>query len=152
MLLKDRNHNNGIVVILKNPSRASEDVSDKTVYTVAKYIFRNLKEIGKIIVLNLMPFYETYSEKLIEHPEIIDVENFKHIDSFTKNYNKTIIAWGNNPKGFAKDKYDELIDKVFKLLQKHKNNIFYVDKFSKLGYPKHGQVWKYADVIHPFAI
>ena len=50
-----------VVVILKNPSRATKDISDKTVFNVTNYIHKNrvnykqLKNTGTIIILNLIP-------------------------------------------------------------------------------------------------
>ena len=66
----DSSKKKGIVVILKNPSRAKQHVSDKTVYNVSNYIFRNrnkfapLHEVGNITIVNLIPHFQTYSERL----------------------------------------------------------------------------------------
>ena len=145
-----------IIVILKNPSRANKTISDKTVYNVSQYIFRNrvsnpiLEDIGTIIILNLIPNYETYSEKLaeLEHG-IISKENLNIIEELTAQHNKVIIAWGNAPKGLKKD-YDILRERTLEILNKNENSVFYVDKLSKQFNPKHGQIWGYADELKTY--
>ncbi|MBC5842620.1 DUF1643 domain-containing protein [Flavobacterium sp. F-380] len=88
-----------IIVIMKNPSRATLEVSDKTVFNVCNYIFKNkndraeLKNIGKIIILNLIPFYETYSKELVAlKDEIIDLANLEVIKNYTSKDSRVIIA------------------------------------------------------------
>jgi hypothetical protein len=138
-----------LTVILKNPSRATKDISDKTVYTVTSYVHKNrekypqLKNIGTVIILNLIPFYETYSELLAEsNLKIIDKKNMQTINDLTLKHKNVIIGWGDHPKGLYKE-YEELKKKALNTLKANKNNIFYVDKLSKNGNPKHGQVWGY---------
>ncbi len=66
----DESKKEAVGVILKNPSRATKEVSDKTVYNVSSYIYRNgikypeFKNVGSIIILNLIPHYQTYSNQL----------------------------------------------------------------------------------------
>lgn len=146
----------GIVVILKNPSRATKDISDKTVYTVTNYIYKNrekfeqLKNVGTVIILNLIPFYQTESDKLVTYgPNIIDRDNLKAIRDFTTTYNKVIIAWGNHPKGLPNE-YEKIKKSVLEILQTNNNTIYYIDKLSIQGNPKHGQVWKYKDEIKSY--
>lgn len=138
-----------LLVILKNPSRATKDISDKTVFNVTNYVFNNrdkykaFKEIGEIVILNLIPYYETYSELLAKsNINIIDPQNLKTIDELSSKNSKVLIAWGDHPKGLLKE-YEEIKSKIFEILKTNKNNIFYVDKLSKKGNPKHGQIWGY---------
>jgi len=150
---KDEN----IIVILKNPSRADLKISDKTVYNVSNYIYRNrekyteLKNIGSITILNLMPNYETYSDQLKSlKSNIIDQENLKTINEFCKAHKKVIIAWGNHPSGLFNE-YEILKSLTMNILDKNQNEVYYVDKMSKAENPKHGQVWGYENelVKHP---
>ncbi len=145
-----------IIVILKNPSRANKEISDKTVYNVSNYIYRNqnryqeLKNIGNITILNLIPYYQTYSEKLIELKEaIIDPENLKTINNFTKKNNKVIIAWGNHPSGLFHE-YESLKLSVMDILKTNQSKIYFIEKFSQAGNPKHGQIWGYSDAFVQF--
>jgi len=144
-----------IVVIMKNPSKASHEISDCTVYRVTNYIHRNankkeLQNIGKIIILNLIPLYETYSGKLVESAiPLEDKKNIDIIDKYCSENEKVIIAWGNYPKGLRKE-YEQIKCKVFKILEKHKNKVFYVQSLSKSNNPKHGQIWGYNDTLKSF--
>lgn len=136
-----------LLVILKNPSRASKDISDKTVFTVTNYVHRNrkkisaFKNIGTVIIVNLIPFYETYADQLgILGVNIIDKQNQDTIMDLTSKHKNVIVAWGDHPKGLYKE-YEQLKQTTFDTLRANKNNVFYVDKLSKNGNPKHGQVW-----------
>ena len=145
-----------IIVIMKNPSRATLDVSDKTVFNVCNYIFlkkndrKELKNIGKIIILNLIPFYETYSKELIAiKDKIIDTENLEIVKKFTSTDCRVIIAWGNHPDKLYKE-YEILKQKVFQILKENDNKVFYVDKLSAAGNPKHAQIWGYNNELKKY--
>jgi hypothetical protein len=147
----NENKKESLIVILKNPSRATKDISDKTVFNVTNYIYKNsnrykqLKNVGTIIILNLIPNYETYSENLLNiTSNIIDRQNLKTIDNFSSQHNNVIIAWGNPPKGL-KNEYNKIKEEVLLTLKKNKNHIYYIHKLSALGNPKHGQIWAYKD-------
>jgi hypothetical protein len=153
----DSNLKETLLVILKNPSRATKDISDKTVYTVTSYVHKNrekyspFKDIGTVIILNLIPFYQTYAELLAtSNLNIIDKENIRTISDLTSKHKNVIIAWGNHPKGLYKE-YEELKKTTFDNLKTNKNNVFYVDKLSKKGNPKHGQVWGYDNKLLSFS-
>jgi hypothetical protein len=142
-----------IIVIMKNPSRATLEVSDKTVFNVCNYIFLNkkdrteLKNIGKIIILNLIPFYETYSKELIVlKQEIIDMANLQVIKKYTSQDSRVIIAWGNHPDKLYNE-YEILKQAVFQILKDNKNEVYYVDKLSAAGNPKHAQIWGYENEL-----
>lgn len=142
-----------IIVILKNPSRATLEESDKTVNTVVQYVNKNrekyseLNKIGKIVILNLMPFYEPYSNKLQGIKSVFDEKNMDILNKFCSKNKKVIIAWGNHPSGLFHE-YQEIKAKVLEILVKNKNEVFFVRKennsillFNKN--PLHGQVWGY---------
>lgn len=143
----------GIGVILKNPSRANQIISDKTVYNVANYINQNrerhdaLKNIGIITILNLIPDYMTDSRQLQTlKSTLIDPENLRILNEYCHKNKKIIIAWGNSPKGLYDD-YEELKKRAMKILVENKNEVYFVDRMTKSGNPKHGQVWAYADPL-----
>ena len=149
----DESKNESIVVILKNPSRANKEVSDKTVFNVSSYIYKNknkypeFQDIGSIVILNLIPNYQTYSDQLEPlRNEIIDFQNLHTIDRFTKKSVNVIIAYGNHPRGLFKE-YEELKIKVMDILSVNNNKVLYVDKMSKANNPKHGQIWRYKDPL-----
>ncbi|HMS65629.1 MAG TPA: DUF1643 domain-containing protein [Ignavibacteria bacterium] len=154
----DKSLNDTILVILKNPSRATKDISDKTVYNVTSFIYKNrgkfrqFKNTGEIIILNLIPFYETYSEQLAKSKlKIIDSDNMKTIKNFTSKHKNVIVAWGDHPKGLLKE-YEELKNSVRNILKINKNKVFYIDKLSKSGNPKHGQIWGYENDLLNFKL
>lgn len=147
-----------IIVIMKNPSRATLEVSDKTVFNVCNYIFKNkngideLKNVGKIIILNLIPFYETYSKELVAVKEgIIDPENLEVIKSYTSKDSRVIIAWGNPPKKLDSE-YEILKQEVFQILKNNNNEVYYVDKLSAAGNPKHAQIWGYENELKKYEL
>ena len=152
----EENLKESVVVILKNPSRATKDISDKTVFNVTNYIHKNrenykqLKNTGTIIILNLIPFYETYSDQLaISKTKIIDKENLKTIKDFSLKNKNVIIAWGDHPKGLYNE-YEHIKKSVLDILKANRNNIYYIDKLSRNGNPKHGQIWGYENKLIEF--
>lgn len=152
-LIIDDSKAEGITIILKNPSRADKIHSDKTVYNVSSYIYRNRKNykelstIGTITILNLMPHYMTDSSKLHNlRDHLPDPENIKTLKTVCAANKKVIIAWGNHPKGLYNE-YQELKSTVMQILFKAHNEVFFVDRMTKAGNPKHGQVWAYKDIL-----
>lgn len=124
-------------------------------FNVCNYIFKNknnrveLKNIGKIIILNLIPFYETYSKELNAlKSEIIDYANLEVIRKYTSKDSRVIIAWGNHPDKLFKE-YEILKQKVFQILIDNNNEVYYVDKLSAAGNPKHAQIWGYENELKP---
>ena len=152
----DKTKKERITVILKNPSRADKTISDKTVFNVSNYIYRNRKKysefenIGQITILNLMPNYMTDSKRLKEFKEtIIDQDNFRTIKKYCKKDKKVIIAWGNHPSGL-KQEYAELKKLATKILVENNNQVFFVKRLTKAGNPTHGQVWGYENPLKKY--
>lgn len=149
----DKSAKESLLVILKNPSRATKDISDKTVFTVTNYVHRNREKysafmnIGTVIIVNLIPFYETYADQLgTLGVNVIDKQNQDTITDLTSKHKNVIVAWGDHPKGLYKE-YQQLKQTTFDTLRTNKNNVFYVDKLSKNGNPKHGQVCGYENEL-----
>jgi hypothetical protein len=145
------------VVIQKNPSRADTRVSDHTINRVLNYLHRNrerypaLRGIGRVVFLNLIPWYETYSERLVRKENALsEPENLKAIEESLKDGNPCIIAWGNPPARLSKA-YSKLSDQVLKLLGEFGNPTFQVGPLTRLGYPRHGQIWGYADPLRSYS-
>lgn len=157
-LIVDENATESIVIILKNPSRATKDISDKTIFNVTNYIYKNrekfspFKNIGTLIFLNLIPYYETYSSLLASSNfNIIDEENIKTISTFSSKHKNVLIAWGDHPKGLYNE-YEILKKSIFHILKSNNNQLYFVDNLSKSGNPKHGQMWGYQNQLHHFNI
>ena len=141
------------VVIQKNPSRADSRVSDHTINRVLNYLYRSrekypcLQRVGRVVFLNLIPLYETYSDRLAKKDKVLeDPENLKTIEAYLSKGSPCIIAWGNPPKGLRKP-YEVLSEKVQSLFGKYGNSVYHVGRLTRLGYPRHGQIWGYADAI-----
>ncbi|WP_303317069.1 DUF1643 domain-containing protein [Flavivirga abyssicola] len=152
-LVIDKNKSGGITIILKNPSRADKLISDKTVFNVSNYIYRNrekyseLENVGQITILNLIPNYLTDSNGLKEFKEtIVNQENIWALNKFCQKNKNVIIAWGNHPIGLYHE-YEQLKTEVKKILTGNKNQVFYVDRLTNAGNPKHGQVWGYENKL-----
>ncbi len=153
----EKRRSESIVVILKNPSKATDEYSDHTVNRVSNYIYQNrdnydvLRNVGKVIILNLTPFYETYSHKLKDLTEtLIEKLNLATLEEYLIAYKTVILAWGDHPANFYDD-YQILKKNVFEILKRNKNDVYYVDSMSNQENPKHGQVWGYDDELirHP---
>jgi len=126
----DSNLKDSLLVILKNPSRATKDISDKTVFTVTTYVHKNrekypqFKNIGTVIILNLIPFYQTYAELLAtSNLNIVNKDNLQTINDLSSKHKNVIIAWGDHPKGLYKE-YEELKKITLDKLKVNKNNTF----------------------------
>lgn len=157
-LVFDSGKPENVVVIMKNPSKATLNVSDVTVNRLTKYIYLNRNKyefftnIGKVIVLNLIPFYETDSSKLIEIGKpIIDEENMKIIAKYLFKNKKVIVAWGDHPKHLSKE-YETLKNRVFGIILENKNDVHYVHSLSQAGNPKHAQGWGYGHELKKYTI
>ena len=141
------------VVIQKNPSRANAEVSDHTLNRVLNYLYLNreknacLRGVRRVVFLNLIPWYETYSDRLIEKEnQLYDPENLRTIAAHLGSGDPCIIAWGNPPKGLGKP-YASLAEKVLGLLGRYGNSVYHVGGLTRLGYPRHGQIWGYTDPL-----
>lgn len=142
------------VVIQKNPSRANAGVSDHTINRVLNYLYRNracydcLKGIQHVVFLNLIPWYETYSDRLAAKGALLeDPRNLDVIKAFLSAGNPCIIAWGNPPKGLRK-LHEALSAEVLRLLGRYGNSRYHIGELTRLGYPRHGQIWGYTDPMH----
>ncbi len=149
----DPNKSDGITVILKNPSRADKTISDKTVYNVSNFIYRNrekypeFRNVGEITILNLIPNYLTDSSELKKFKDsVVNKANIQTIDVWAKKNKNVIIAWGDHPQGLFYE-YEELKKSTLNILKENKNNVFYVNRYTNAGNPTHGQVWGYENEL-----
>lgn len=147
-----------LVVIQKNPSRANDQVSDHTINRVLNYVQGNrnrysaLEEVGCVVFLNLIPWYETYSRKLVRKQDrLADPVNMETISQYLANSGPCIIAWGNPPAGLQ-DPYIELCTEVMIILKKYGNPVFHVGALTRLNQPRHGQIWGYEDKLSPYTL
>lgn len=144
-----------LLVIQKNPSRADAKVSDHTINRVLRYLHHHRRQIpwlrntGRVVFLNLIPWHETYSENLARIPQgLSDPGNLRAIARFASTGGPCIIGWGNPPKGL-KAPYAGLSEQVLGVLREAGNPLFHVGTLTRLGYPRHGQFWGYRDPLQP---
>lgn len=144
-----------LMVIQKNPSRADAMISDHTINRVLRYLHRQrgqvpwLGAIGTVVFLNLIPWYETYSENLLHIPQgVADPANLEAIEGYASKGGPCILGWGNPPKGLHAA-YSGLSGQVLGALRKSGNPLYHVGSLTRLGYPRHGQFWGYRDPLLP---
>lgn len=114
--VKDSSKSKLILVIMMNPSKATKDRTDDTVFNILEhsYCFLDAKEIT---ILNLYPFYEPNSAKVKQstsslsqdaRDELMSKNSSCVKDSIKKQYDKVILAWGNTPKGLSNKEHKNL--------------------------------------------
>lgn len=132
-----------LAVIMKNPSRADENNSDRTVNNILEFAHQN--KYTKVHILNLYGLYSTDAQKVKElvnaGQEIVAIgeENDKTIKDIIKNVEDIIIAWGTPPEGM-KVIYKKRVKKVMSFLEGKKLYYVFEDYQNRL-YPRHPQVW-----------
>lgn len=152
----DSNRSGTMFVLLKNPSKAIQLESDHTVNRVLNYIYKKqikgnprLINIGKVVILNLIPFYEPKAFKLKKILHLLYDD--KNLEILRKNLNSrhsVIVAWGNPPKGIEFGVvYNKIKTECIKFLALQNRQLYFVASFSKYGNPKHGQVWADKDPL-----
>lgn len=138
-------NNNGkkILVIMKNPSKANKDISDRTINNVIKFCFK--KGYDEVSIMNLFSYYSTDPKgitKLIDegkYAQAVGKQNNHILLSTIKNVDRVIVAWGGNSINRERY-YKKRIKEVLEIIEGE--NLFYVESNSKNGlYPKHAQVW-----------
>ncbi|MGE7843522.1 DUF1643 domain-containing protein [Lysinibacillus sp. NPDC093712] len=153
--LKNGDNEKAVHLMMINPSKANEEISDNTLNRIIKYVFLNnadgvLQDIGKIIITNLYVVCETYPEKVDEYISVQSLDFVKGIDTYGKYNNNTIIemahkeaqftitAWG---KGYIFD-YDNRIQEIISLMKN--KEIYQMEDLTQEGYPRHPRTWAYS--------
>lgn len=140
-----------ILVILKNPSKATGIRSDKTVSTVLRYVYENCKKASYVTIVNLFPNYCTDSNKLVKQIEgkVADSENIEEIRNQIVDCSRVIVAWGKHPRKL-KEEAEKVKKLIFPLLKGKK--VESVVRTPPTENPLHGQVWSYAYKLKPYKI
>lgn len=141
------------LIIQKNPSKANAGNSDHTINRVLNYIHKNqdrypvLSQVGKVVFLNLIPWYETYSNQLIHKGKtLIDPQNIRTIGKYLSGQNPCIIAWGNPAAGLTQI-HESLSREAWERMRQHENPVYHVGSLTRLKFPRHGQIWGYSDPL-----
>ena len=134
--------NQRVLVILKNPSKATKTISDKTVSNVTSYFTHHrqskFRDCQGLEILNIFPHYETDSGKLIELGDLVDEQNHRIIDEKIANHETIILAYGDHPSGL-KELFDQEVLRLLNTLEGKR--VYIMKKLSNNGNPTHGQVW-----------
>lgn len=161
--LKNGDNEKAVHLMMINPSKANEEISDNTLNRIIKYVSLNnvagvLQDIGKIIITNLYVVCETYPEKVDEYISVQSLDFVKGIDADGKYNNDTIIemankeaqliiiAWG---KGYIFD-YDKRIQEIFSLMKN--KEIYQMEDLTQEGYPRHPRTWAYSWKLKRYSI
>ena len=140
--------------IMMNPSDADFNQSDRTINRVIKITFEQSQfKIGYINIVNLFPFYETYSENLykaVKQTKSISrllyinemYNNFLKIKSTIQESKYITLAYSNPPLNFEKQVFDIQAKRVNNHIINFKNKYIMKDKryqepLNKKGYPRH---------------
>lgn len=119
---------NKILVIMKNPSKATNTISDKTINNVIKNLYQ---KYSIIYIMNLFPYYSTKATGLLSFFKNVDNEfilkiNDLILDFVIRKTDDILVGWGINTIGMKNVDYDNRISNVIGILSNHKKIIYYV--------------------------
>jgi hypothetical protein len=114
--LLERSSNKTLCIIGQNPSKANEEVADKTLNYLERYVFENMPEYSKIIMLNLYTRVDTNKH---EKTNLEDPAYSRYLRALIDNHPDYLIVIGK-VKSEGSYKFKEKA-KELKLLLKGKN-------------------------------
>ncbi|PDX92533.1 DUF1643 domain-containing protein [Bacillus thuringiensis] len=121
-------------VIMMNPSKATKICSDDTVNKVLRF-FKKYKNIPikKVTILNLFPYYETYSAELakyVDKNESNDLQdNIDNFENYIDESDLIVLAWGDVPSGFSAKTHNKYVKKTMDIITAvQKRDVVYVFK------------------------
>jgi hypothetical protein len=126
----ERNTNKVICIIGQNPSNANQEHADKTLQYFENFIFQNLPQYSKIIMLNLYSRVDTQKEFT---DDLEREETSKELFRYLKENSDFILAFGASKKDGAYDFYAKF-EELKPLL--NNKNIFKID-IGNTTYPPH---------------
>lgn len=128
--LLERNTDKVICIIGQNPSNANQEHADKTLRYFENFIFQNLQQYSKIIMLNLYSRVDTQKEF---DDDLEREETRKELFTHLKENSDFILAFGASKKDGAYDFYSKF--KELKPLLNGKN--IYKINIGNTTYPPH---------------
>ena len=129
LTIKTKNSNNkSILVIMKNPSKAHESQSDKTVNNVINNLSN---KYGVIYIANLFPYYSTKANGLLSYfddnyNQTIQLINEMIIQKYSLLADDILIGWGTNTIGMKQKDYDQVVASIMNILCISKKPVYYV--------------------------
>ena len=89
--LLERNTDKTICIIGQNPSKANQDIADKTLYYLERYIFEKMPQYSKIVMLNLYSRVDTKKE----YKTNLENDKFnKIVDDLIEQHSDFLIVYG----------------------------------------------------------
>lgn len=147
--------NNGdkkVLVIMKNPSKADNKLSDLTIDRVLT--FCNAEGYSEVNIMNLFSYYSTDPsgiKNLIDDGKLEDAigkDNDEIMKEIVNEVGEVIVAWGGNSINRERY-YKNRIKQVTNIIKE--KNIYYVESISKdTYYPRHAQVWSVKSAIKKY--
>ncbi|MGG1689420.1 DUF1643 domain-containing protein [Heyndrickxia ginsengihumi] len=135
--------NKTVLVIMKNPSKADQYESDRTINNVLKFCYS--KQYSKVYIMNLYSYYSTEPDGIADliknNQEMLAIGSCNDLilRQTSQKVHDVIVAWGSNTFGCT-EKYKKRIKQVTSIIDGKR--IYYVESISKCRwYPKHAQVW-----------
>ena len=142
---RNTNNRKSVLVIMKNPSKADDKVSDHSINNVLKFC---KNEYCKVHIMNLFPYYSTDPKGVrkfinsVNFNEIIQ-KNMSVLTCLLEGVDDVIVAWGGNSIE-NKCEYDKATESVLDAIKRSNKKAYAVRiKSSSVNrkYPWHAQVW-----------
>ena len=87
----EKNEGKTLCIIGQNPSKANERVADKTINYIERYVYENLPQYSKIIILNL---YSRVDTKKLETSDLLREESECHSNEIINSNTDFLITYG----------------------------------------------------------
>ncbi|MFL8710898.1 DUF1643 domain-containing protein [Clostridioides sp. GD02377] len=142
---KNKIYNKKVTIIMKNPSYANANRSDKTTNKVISYIYDKFKDVGVLSIVNLFTIITPKSDELknfIEYNNSVSWKRNKEIiKNECSNSNYIIFAWGDEVVPEHRDRENE----VLKIVKELKKQPYCINTLTKKGFPRHPLINKNMD-------
>lgn len=129
----DRATEKDLCIIGQNPSNANEHNADKTLRYLEEFVFRNLPEYSRIIMLNLYSRVDTNKE------EVTDIERTESNEAFLryidKNSDFLLVFGASAKKKEGAYNFPEKVNELMDVLSG--KNVFKIDIQTNTNYPPH---------------
>lgn len=128
IVANSRDEGRSILVVMKNPSKATGYKSDKTINNVINRLYTSYKHI---YIANLFPYYSTRASGLLscierEDNDTILLINKMFIVYYLNKVDDILIGWGTNTIGMKQAEYEQMVTEVAQILMASKKPLYYV--------------------------
>ncbi len=148
LTLKNANNNSGkkLLVLLQNPSKADDKISDGTINNVIKYVEKHSNNFNEIVIINIFPVRcGTLNRASVDICEAIKNEDYisynnKIISCYLNKVDHVLLAYGRleNMKPNDRSHWITQLTNILEMIKKCKHlNLYAIYKLNKNGHPKH---------------